>query len=248
MKHLLLAATVLGLAGTIGTANAAPLTSDSIAIWNALTPSSGSGSPGQQGLPNATAGFGGPLGLITSAPPVLQPYSHPINYNDGTDDTIGGFFTTAGLPVPGSCTSPCPGTTLSQGSFAQATVMEFRFTVATAGTLTIEHDDGVSLFVPGTETSTGTTNNLFGDNATGAAIAAPQALGEGPATVIALAAGTYDLWYNESNGLPAVLETDYVPIPAPLIGHGLLALLAIGGVLFGGKLLETFKARDLHTA
>jgi hypothetical protein len=30
-------------------------------------------------------------------------------------------------------------------------------------------------------------------------------------------------------------------IPAPLIGHGFLALLAIGGVLFGGKLLESLK-------
>src|SRR5207244_6238616 len=30
-----------------------------------------------------------------------------------------------------------------------------------------------------------------------------------------------------------------VPVPAPLIGHGLLVLLAVGGVLSGGKLLET---------
>jgi hypothetical protein len=28
------------------------------------------------------------------------------------------------------------------------------------------------------------------------------------------------------------------PVPAPAIGHGLLVLLAVGGVLFGGKLLE----------
>jgi hypothetical protein len=39
-----------------------------------------------------------------------------------------------------------------------------------------------------------------------------------------------------------------VEVPAPLIGHGFLALLAIGGVLFGGKLLEDYKKRDLRAA
>jgi hypothetical protein len=34
-----------------------------------------------------------------------------------------------------------------------------------------------------------------------------------------------------------------VPVPAPLIGHGLLVLLAVGGVLCGGKLLENLKKR-----
>jgi hypothetical protein len=32
-------------------------------------------------------------------------------------------------------------------------------------------------------------------------------------------------------------------VPAPLIGHGLLVLLAVGGVLFGGKLFESLKMR-----
>ena len=40
-----------------------------------------------------------------------------------------------------------------------------------------------------------------------------------------------------------------VPVPAPLIGHGLLVLLAVGGVLFGGKLLEFGKPpRSLKAA
>jgi hypothetical protein len=34
-----------------------------------------------------------------------------------------------------------------------------------------------------------------------------------------------------------------VPVPAPAIGHGLLVLLAIGGVLLGGKLSENLKKR-----
>jgi hypothetical protein len=39
------------------------------------------------------------------------------------------------------------------------------------------------------------------------------------------------------------------PVPAPLIGHGLFVLAAVGGVLFGGKLLESLKKRrSLETA
>jgi hypothetical protein len=40
-----------------------------------------------------------------------------------------------------------------------------------------------------------------------------------------------------------------VPVPAPLIGHGLPVLLAFGGLLFGAKLLEVSKKRpSLGTA
>jgi hypothetical protein len=35
-------------------------------------------------------------------------------------------------------------------------------------------------------------------------------------------------------------------VPAPVIGHGLFVLLAVGGVLFGGKLLESLKTRHSH--
>jgi len=37
-------------------------------------------------------------------------------------------------------------------------------------------------------------------------------------------------------------------VPAPIIGHGLFVLLAVGGVLFGGKLLENLKKRNLQAA
>jgi hypothetical protein len=42
-----------------------------------------------------------------------------------------------------------------------------------------------------------------------------------------------------------VLLTELSAVPAPIIGHGLLVLLAVGGVLFGGKLLEHGKRRSL---
>jgi hypothetical protein len=42
--------------------------------------------------------------------------------------------------------------------------------------------------------------------------------------------------------------SDVEPVPAPIIGHGLLVLLAIGGVMLGGKLVEGLKKRQLHAA
>jgi hypothetical protein len=38
------------------------------------------------------------------------------------------------------------------------------------------------------------------------------------------------------------------PVPAPLIGHGLLVLLAVGSVLSGSKLLESLKKQHSHAA
>ena len=68
MKRLLLASAVLGLAGTIGTANAAVITSDTVTIWNAATPGATFTSISQQGLPTAVGLFGGPLPLVAARP------------------------------------------------------------------------------------------------------------------------------------------------------------------------------------
>jgi hypothetical protein len=217
MKRLLLASVVFGLAATVGTANAAPVTSNSVEIWGADTPGANAGSLSQQGLPTASGLFGGPLPLITNNPV----YSAPINYNDTTNNTIGGFFTTALNPIPPNCqpAGQCQGVTLSTGGFQHVTLFEFSFTVATGGTLTVNHDDGISLFVAGTEP--GGTNLIPGQSA-------PTTVQGGSAL---LTAGTYDLWYSESNGIPAVLQTNFVPnavVPEPasmtLLGSALLGL------------------------
>jgi hypothetical protein len=174
-------------------------------------------------LPTASGLFSGAAGLplITNNPT----YVAPINYNDSTNNTIGGFFTTAGNPIPPNCqpAGQCQGVTLSTGGFAHATLFEFSFTVATSGTLTVTHDDGISLFVAGTEPNG--TNLIPGQSA-------PTTSQVGSATI---GAGTYDLWYSESNGLPAILTADFVPTvgaPEPasltLIGSALVGLGWLG--------------------
>jgi hypothetical protein len=59
--------------------------------------------------------------------------------------------------------------------------------------------------------------------------------------------GVLDLASSPAGSASDVLITAVSVVPSPLIGHGLLVLLAIGGVLFGGKLLESLKKHRLST-
>ena len=211
------------------TANAAVITSDNVTIWNAATPGATSTSISQQALPTAVGLFGGPLGLVAGS----TPYAFPINYNDTTINTIPGFFASGAGPTPATCTSAaCLTNPLSGagGAFAQATVFRFQFTETTTETFSAPHDDGISLFVKGTETTSCTIANCPGDLLPTSA-AAPQTA-DGPTSVI-IGPGVYDLWYAEVNGLPATLQatsTPVVPLPGalPLFASGLVGLGLLG--------------------
>lgn len=57
-----------------------------------------------------------------------------------------------------------------------------------------------------------------------------------------------DILLGQTGGTGLTGPVDVSSIPAPLIGHGLLVLLAVSGVLSGSKLLEGLKKRHLHAA
>jgi len=227
LSRLLLAVAFLGLIGTIGTANASPITSATVTIWNAATPGASASSISQQGLPTAVGLFGGPLPLVAGS----TAFAFPIDYNDTSINTIPGFFAsdTPPAPTPATCISAaCLTNPLSLGGFAQATVFRFTFTELIAETFTVSHDDGVSLFVAGTETNTCTIASCPGDLLPTAA-AAPTTL---RTDSVFIAPGTYDLWYAEVNGLAGVLQATSTPtaVPEPasltLLGSALAAGLA----------------------
>ncbi len=236
MRRLLLASAILGLAGTITTANADILQASDLGIWSGPTPGVTFTSANQQALP-ATRGLL-PLVSTTGA----DPASGPINFNlpglSATPSTIGAFLASAGSFSAPGCNATCMGLDLSGASGyysnpglpAATTLFEFSFTAPSNGKLTIDHDDGASLFADmGTGNDPGPTNLLPLSDST------PQDTGGNSGTVVTLSSGQlYDLFYVATNGLPETLTTDFVPTPAPGVPEpASLALFGTALIGFG---------------
>ena len=203
MKRLLLASAVFGLAATIGTANATPVTTlSTLTIWNAPTPGSTATSASEQALPATNPLFTG-TDLISTPPNTA---AGGINFSllSGTP-TVGAFLATdtPALTI-NPCGAACSATIISSGGFAQTTLMRLNFSVGTTSTFNVTHDDGVSLFTAGT---TATASDLF-------AVADSAPTSAATTETITLSPGSYDLWYVEANGIPAVLQTSLTAVVA----------------------------------
>lgn len=215
MKKLMLGAlAAVSLTATVvGTADATPLVGTfDVRVWylpNPVSPGS-STDPAMQALPSNPARTG-------SALLAHFDYTGALNLADNGSGTgnILSFLQSAGGTLSNFTfgNSAALNHIISSGGFSDVTLMQFTFTTGgISGTVT--HDDGVSIF--------NSTNTVALVDNSGPTVAVP--------TPYSLAAGTYNLWYAEVNGLPADLVMDVtgtVPEPATVTVLG-LSLVGLG--------------------
>jgi hypothetical protein len=211
--NILSAVAALALMGTATVANAAPISGATYEVWHQTQGSVLSTDPSQQALPN-----GGILspGNNINTPTGTGTYTGPLSFNAPLNN-VGSFLSSGGGSFT-NCNATCQAVQLSAGGFTSETLFEFIFTLSSSQTLTVNNDDGASLFLSGT---TGlNANDLF-------PLAAAEPTAGGSESSL-LGSGTYDLFYMSANGLPEFLNTNLTSVPEPaslaLLGSALVGL------------------------
>jgi hypothetical protein len=206
-----------------------------LGIWSGDTPGSTATSANQQALPATRA-------LIPLIPGTgsHNTASGPINL-DAAMNTVGSFLG-SGPVVDATCAAApgCLTTELSAGpgGFGRATLFEFLFQAPSNGTLTVTHDDGVSLFTDAGPGNMPTGSNLFPVGAS----APTSAVTTGP---VSLTGGqVYDLFYQSANGLPEILQTDFTP--AASVPDPASTIMLLGPTVIGLGWLRQHRARRKH--
>jgi hypothetical protein len=205
-------------------------------------------------------------GLLVTAPAQATPVVSPLVYNLTSDhcDGTGG----CGTPPFGSVTLTQNGTTVDvdvdlfgTNAFVKTGSVDFQAfkfnaTGVVLGDITVnQNNPGQTLAAQtGAFNGDGTGNFSFGIACTTCGGGASDKFSTDVIFHVANAT-IADLTVPNGSGITFVADIigstgntgpvdATVPVPAPLIGHGLLVLLAVGGVLFGGKLLEHSKRRS----
>jgi len=205
---------------------------------------------------SVVAGAAALAALVTALPAHASLVVEGITYTL-TEKSLAGNTGTFDLNITGITTSSPGGRTdidaiafgqtanFTSASFISATGLNGSFAEMTGGLNSMGCDGTGNFFCfkgSGTTLSSATTNTVDFDfsvtNSSG---------GQGGFNGFA-SAFKID-WSGSQNNYDLVSQQLLaVAVPAPLIGHGLLVLLAVGGVLFGGKLLESFKKDHFRAA
>jgi hypothetical protein len=188
-----------------------------------------SGTPG--GMNGSTYDIVSPTYTAANQTPVTPPTTIPTAFTIGVDDN---FAMGAGNEVLVSfntyvCTANCgtitPGLVSTEGDSLAAA----NFNLNAANSF---HDQNFS--IPETNNGNGFSNLVLNG--------------------FSLTAGDQYIFEarvsNDADGMEEffLIPSNVTPVPAPLIGHGLLVLIAVGGVLFGGRFLESLKKRHFQAA
>lgn len=199
-------ATVLAATLAGGIAHASPITF-TVQVWTASTPGATSTSISQQATPDNPIAQNAKLATSFSFAG-LPDWNNPANSANTFTD-----FVVPATAIQNQVFFGTYATTqnfvLSTSNFSSVSLFELSFTTTTNLSGTIQHDDGLSIW--NSINSVEYVNSAAPTNEIG--------------TPFSLGPGSYNLWYVEANGAPAVLKFN-VPEPGSLLmlGTGLIGL------------------------
>lgn len=178
---LLAGASVVAATLAGGIAQASPISTFDVSVWAASTPNSTASSSNQQAAPT------NPISMISTDLATTFEFAGLPNWDNASGSTnMFNTFVTRSSAITNQkfYNGYTSSYILSTPNFASTSLFELTFTTSQSISGTIQHDDGMSIW--DSTNSNDIVNSAAPTNQIG--------------TPFSLAAGTYNLWYDEANG------------------------------------------------